>query len=131
MADKQGDGTIGKAERWPDDIEFTEKYPGFYMDKLENGSDEDKERAIGKLLNQYSNNYLMNSLKQWENGRALTLMHDYYEGVVKKNEIFRLMSLGNLLIGLGHPEYADKEPKWMFNTRGNGENTPTPVEASA
>ena len=119
-----------KTEKWPE-TEFTPEYPGFYIDKLENGTAEDKERVVGKFINQYANNTLMNALYEYRgkdgdkgglDGKgdryAVHLLHEYYDTVIVKNEIFRLMALGNLLIGLGHPEYEGKEPKWMFNTRG-------------
>ena len=106
---------------WPE-VEFTDLYPKFYLDKLESGEDWEKKYVSEKFLNQYSNNFLMDSLKQYENGVALQIMAKY-EQECKEKDVPCV--LANVLCGLGHPDYK-MEGYYMncqWNTRGNGDLT--------
>lgn len=52
---------------WPEEIEFTDKFPGFYMDKLVFGKKWEKRLAENRLCNVYSNQYLMKQIREYPN----------------------------------------------------------------
>ena len=109
----------GYRKEWPC-VEYTDDYPGFYMDLLQNGDEPAKQLAGTKLVQQMNNQGLMNKLKAWNDGMALGIIAVYQKQLVAENKVDR--SLGNLLMGLGHPDYKPKgdHEQWRFNNLGNG-----------
>ena len=105
------------ASRWPEALGL-DVWPSFYIDKIENGDEDDKERAADKCVQQYSNNWCMKYLKKYEDGKALTVLAAYQKE--RKAKGLNDRSLSNLLCALGHPEYKPTKEHEMifFDTAG-------------
>lgn len=119
-----------KLERWPE-VEYTDRYPGFYLDKLENGTIDDMERAAAKLVQHMSNNTLMTAVRTWENGKAIEIIYKYRMDQKARDPEMPCRSVSNLLMGLGHPEYKPKGDHEMifFNNLGHGSGLPALSDA--
>ena len=122
-----------KPERWPD-IVFTERFPKFYIDKLTDGTDQDKCRAAWQLYQaSHGNNHNARQLKEYEGGLD-ALAKFYKDDTIEGKDIGGLMDMvGNLLHMMGHLDFKEG-----FMCKGSGINyfntlpyTPPKVESAA
>lgn len=109
---------------WPDEIEFTDLYPSFYLEKLQNGADWEKELSNARLSNGYGNNQLMRDLKAYPN--SMEIMSKAYKEFHEKG---KPCHLNNILALLGDTTYTSLGP-YLDGSKGGGEpleNTAPPV----
>ena len=109
-------------------VEFTDEFPKFYLDYLQNGTDEEKQEAAWKVFTAvHQNNYNARQFKEYENGLGLDVLAAYEREALEKewNRGSLDMMIGNLLHMLGHPTYHD-ESKYMKGTGGYFDCLPAP-----
>jgi hypothetical protein len=103
---------------WEQQIEFTEKWPGFYMWKLQHGDEWEKDLAQTKVANCYANNGLMRELKNYtdpENGK--TSMQIMTETHVQFTKEGKPSHMNNILALLGDTTFTSLGP-YLDGTKG-------------
>ena len=115
--------------------EFTDRFPKFYLDILQRGTDNDKQTVAVKLFNAcHQNNYLATKFKEYPG--ACDILHAYRVEATERglNRDSNDGLVGSLLHSLGYDGYqtgftvpycapdTDEETKnfTFFNLKGNG-----------
>lgn len=103
-------GTKAFDNGWPMEIEFTDKYPLYYLEKLQNGEDWEKELSMCRLSNNTANNTLMWELAKHPGIDGKSVVQILEEAHFYFKEKGRENSLTNILSMLGVEKYYRMGP---------------------